>query len=148
MYISTCFGSPHVHHQELNNCSSSLWFFNIGAWWWQCCWSWSGRLKDPTTTNSTATTAETHNQETARTYCQFCNIARRVQHVAFNSEIKSAQNRKKNTQKYCINFKFYWLKSHEHISLYKLAPISRKHAAVFLPKIRTLHKNFTQLDER
>ena len=30
MYSSTCFGSPHAHHQELNNCSSSLWFY---------CWS-------------------------------------------------------------------------------------------------------------
>jgi hypothetical protein len=27
MYSSTCFGSPHAHHQELNNCSSSLWFY-------------------------------------------------------------------------------------------------------------------------
>jgi hypothetical protein len=27
MYSSTCFGRPHVHHQELNNCSSSLWFY-------------------------------------------------------------------------------------------------------------------------
>ena len=27
MYGSTCFGSPHAHHQELNNCSSSLWFY-------------------------------------------------------------------------------------------------------------------------
>jgi hypothetical protein len=24
MYSSTCFGRPHAHHQELNNCSSSL----------------------------------------------------------------------------------------------------------------------------
>jgi hypothetical protein len=24
-YSSTCFGHPHAHHQELNNCSSSLW---------------------------------------------------------------------------------------------------------------------------
>jgi hypothetical protein len=24
---STCFGRPHAHHQELNNCSSSLWFY-------------------------------------------------------------------------------------------------------------------------
>jgi hypothetical protein len=23
---STCFGRPHAHHQELNNCSSNLWF--------------------------------------------------------------------------------------------------------------------------
>jgi hypothetical protein len=27
MYSSTCFGYPHAHHQELNNCSSSLWFY-------------------------------------------------------------------------------------------------------------------------
>jgi hypothetical protein len=30
MYSSTCFGRPHAHHQELNNCSSSLRFY---------CWS-------------------------------------------------------------------------------------------------------------
>ena len=27
MYSSTCFGRPHARHQELNNCSSSLWFY-------------------------------------------------------------------------------------------------------------------------
>jgi len=27
MYGSTCFGRPHAHHRELNNCSSSLWFY-------------------------------------------------------------------------------------------------------------------------
>jgi hypothetical protein len=27
MYSSTCIGRPYVHHQELNNCSSSLWFY-------------------------------------------------------------------------------------------------------------------------
>jgi hypothetical protein len=27
MYSSTCFGRFHAHHQELNNCSSSLWFY-------------------------------------------------------------------------------------------------------------------------
>jgi endonuclease V-like protein UPF0215 family len=27
MYNSTCFGRPHGHHQELRNCSSSLWFY-------------------------------------------------------------------------------------------------------------------------
>jgi hypothetical protein len=27
MYGSTYFGRPHAHHQELNNCSSSLWFY-------------------------------------------------------------------------------------------------------------------------
>jgi hypothetical protein len=25
MHSSTCFGRPHVHHQEVNNCSSGLW---------------------------------------------------------------------------------------------------------------------------
>jgi hypothetical protein len=34
IYSSTCFGHPHDHHQELNNCSSSL-------------WSWSGQLARP-----------------------------------------------------------------------------------------------------
>jgi len=27
IYSSTRFGHPHAHHQELNNCSSSLWFY-------------------------------------------------------------------------------------------------------------------------
>ena len=27
IYSSTCFGRPHAHHQELNNYSSSLWFY-------------------------------------------------------------------------------------------------------------------------
>jgi len=27
MYSSRCFGRPHAHHWELNNCSSSLWFY-------------------------------------------------------------------------------------------------------------------------
>jgi hypothetical protein len=54
MYSSTCFGRPHAHHQELNNCSSSLWLYH-----------WSVVVAvllvvvgpvGPTTTNSTATT--------------------------------------------------------------------------------------------
>jgi len=53
-YSSTGFGRPHAHHQELNNCSSSLWFYR-----------WSAVVTvllvvvgpfGPTTTNSTATT--------------------------------------------------------------------------------------------
>ena len=27
VYSSACFGRPHAHHQELNNYSSSLWFY-------------------------------------------------------------------------------------------------------------------------
>jgi len=27
IYSSTCFGRPHTHHQEPNNCSSNLWFY-------------------------------------------------------------------------------------------------------------------------
>jgi hypothetical protein len=27
MYSSTYFGRPHAHYQELNNCSSSVWFY-------------------------------------------------------------------------------------------------------------------------
>jgi hypothetical protein len=30
-YSSTCFGNPHTHHQELNKCSSSLWFYRWKA---------------------------------------------------------------------------------------------------------------------
>jgi hypothetical protein len=26
-YSSACFGQPYAHHQELNNCSSRLWFY-------------------------------------------------------------------------------------------------------------------------
>ena len=27
IYSSTCFKRSHAHHQELNNCSSNLWFY-------------------------------------------------------------------------------------------------------------------------
>ena len=54
IYSSTCFERPQAHHQELNNCSSSLWFYR-----------WSVVIAvllvvvgpaGPTTTNSTAIT--------------------------------------------------------------------------------------------
>jgi len=53
IYGSACFGRPHAHHQELDSCSSSLWFYR-----------WSVVIAvllvavgpaGPTTTNSTAT---------------------------------------------------------------------------------------------
>jgi hypothetical protein len=28
IYSSTCFGHRHAHHQELNNCSGSLWLYH------------------------------------------------------------------------------------------------------------------------
>jgi len=31
MYGSTCFERPYAHHQELNNCSSSLWYYRWGV---------------------------------------------------------------------------------------------------------------------
>jgi hypothetical protein len=30
-YSSTCFWRTHAHHQELNNCSSSLWFYRCNV---------------------------------------------------------------------------------------------------------------------
>jgi hypothetical protein len=48
IYSSTCFGRPHAHHQELNNCSSSLWFYlSIVVTAVSC--SWSGRPTRPRT---------------------------------------------------------------------------------------------------
>ena len=29
MYSSTCFGRPYAHHQELNNCSSTLYRWSV-----------------------------------------------------------------------------------------------------------------------
>ena len=43
IYSSTCFGRFHAHHQELNDCSGSLWFYlRIMVTVVLC--SWSGRL--------------------------------------------------------------------------------------------------------
>jgi hypothetical protein len=45
VYSLTCFGRFHAHHQELNDCSGSLWFYlRIVAIVVLC--SWSGRPVD------------------------------------------------------------------------------------------------------
>jgi hypothetical protein len=51
MYGSTCFGRPHAHHQELNSCSSSLWFYR-----WSVVVAVVLVVAGSTMTNSTATT--------------------------------------------------------------------------------------------
>jgi hypothetical protein len=54
MYSSTCFGRLHAHHQELNNCGRSLWFYR-----WSVVIAVLLVVVGPagrTTTNSTATT--------------------------------------------------------------------------------------------
>jgi len=51
MYSSTCLGHPHAHHQEINNCSSSLWFDC-----WRVVIAVLLVVVSPTMTNSTATT--------------------------------------------------------------------------------------------
>jgi len=43
IYSSTCFGRSSAHHQELNDCSSSLWFYLRIVVIAVLC-SWSGRL--------------------------------------------------------------------------------------------------------
>jgi len=48
IYSSTCFGCSPAHHQELNDCSSSLWFYlRIVVIALLC--SWSGRPARPRT---------------------------------------------------------------------------------------------------
>jgi hypothetical protein len=51
MYSSTRFERPHDHHQELNNCSSSLWFYR-----WSVVVAVLLVVVGPTTTNSTVIT--------------------------------------------------------------------------------------------
>jgi hypothetical protein len=54
IYSSTCFGRPHAHHQELNNCSSNFWLYlrSVVIAVWLVVVGPTG----PTTTNSTAIT--------------------------------------------------------------------------------------------
>jgi hypothetical protein len=58
IYSSTCFGRPHAHHQELNNCSSSLWFYlrRVVIAVLLVVFGLTGRPANTTTTNSTAIT--------------------------------------------------------------------------------------------
>jgi hypothetical protein len=51
IYSSTRVGRPHAHQQELNNCSSSLWFYR-----WSVVVAVLLVVVGPTTTNSTAIT--------------------------------------------------------------------------------------------
>jgi hypothetical protein len=48
VYSSTCFGRFPAHHQELNDCSGSLWFYLRVVVIVVLC-SWSGRPAGPTT---------------------------------------------------------------------------------------------------
>jgi len=48
IYSSTCFGRSPAHHQELNDCSGSLWFYLRIVVIAVLC-SWSGRPAGPTT---------------------------------------------------------------------------------------------------
>jgi hypothetical protein len=58
IYSSTCFGPSPAHHQELSDCSSSLWFYvRIVVIDVQC--SWSGRLCRPARPETPNLSAET-----------------------------------------------------------------------------------------
>jgi hypothetical protein len=48
IYSSTCFGRSPAHHKELNDCSSSLWFYLRFVAIAVLC-SWSGRPARPRT---------------------------------------------------------------------------------------------------
>jgi hypothetical protein len=48
IYSSTCFGRFPAHHQELNDCSDSLWFYLRIVMTVVLC-SWSGRPAGPST---------------------------------------------------------------------------------------------------
>jgi hypothetical protein len=55
IYSSTCIGRSPAHHQELNDCGGSLWFYlRIVVIAVMC--SWSGRLNRPDHEHGTAIT--------------------------------------------------------------------------------------------
>ena len=51
VYSSTCFGRFPAHHQELNDCSGSLWFYLRIVVTAVLC-SWSSRPAGPTTNSA------------------------------------------------------------------------------------------------
>jgi hypothetical protein len=53
---TTCCGRPHAHHQELNNCGSSLWLYRWSVVVTVLLVVVGPVITGPTTTNSTATT--------------------------------------------------------------------------------------------
>jgi hypothetical protein len=57
VYSSTCFGRFPAHHQELNDCSSSHWFYLCIVVTVVLC-SWSGRPVGPTTNRAQQRTEE------------------------------------------------------------------------------------------
>jgi hypothetical protein len=54
--VITCFGRPHAHHQELNNCSSNLQFYLRSVVIEVMSFVVGPFTTGPTTTNSTAVT--------------------------------------------------------------------------------------------
>jgi hypothetical protein len=66
IYISTYFGPSPAHHQELNNCSSSLWFYLRIVVIAVLC-SWSGRPVGPTT--NTARLSPRYEGKSRGCYC-------------------------------------------------------------------------------
>jgi hypothetical protein len=65
MWGSTCFGRPHSHHQELNDCSGSPWFYLRIVVTVVLC-SWSGRPARP---RPTALLPPSSNSKTRGCYC-------------------------------------------------------------------------------
>ena len=66
VYSSTCFGRLPAHHQELNECSGSLWFYLRIVVTVVLC-SWSGRPAGPAT--NTARLSPRYEGETRGCHC-------------------------------------------------------------------------------
>ena len=68
MYSSTYFGRPHAQHQELNNCSSSLWFYRWSVVVAVLLVVVGPVITGPTTTNSTPETCWAVHKRQVRTW--------------------------------------------------------------------------------